>query len=221
MRNRIFVKLLAAFVLVIAAATITLDFSIRHGWEAAASSGVAVQPGDPTGGAVPSTVHMRRTLLLGSALAFVVAMAVAGLAAQSTARRLRRIVQFADKIAAGDLTARIAEHSGDEIGQVTAALDKTARELEQSFAALQTSQRQLETLLNSMQDAVLAVADDERVQWANQTMERLVPQRTRRNAPVVETVRDPDFLRAIRGRAKGIKCSRHERLPSSPAAPST
>ena len=34
MRNRIFLKLLAAFAVVIAAATATLDISIRHAWEA-------------------------------------------------------------------------------------------------------------------------------------------------------------------------------------------
>jgi two-component system phosphate regulon sensor histidine kinase PhoR len=50
-----------------------------------------------------------------------------------------------------------------------------------------------------MQDAVIAVSADDRVQWANQTMDRLVPQRTRKNAPLVETVRDPDFLTAVRG----------------------
>jgi two-component system phosphate regulon sensor histidine kinase PhoR len=63
---------------------------------------------------------------------------------------------------------------------------------------LQTSQHQLETLLNSMQDAVIAVSADDRVQWANQAMDKLVPQHTRKNAPLVETVRDPDFLTAVR-----------------------
>jgi len=195
--NRIFFKLLAAFVVVILAATFTLDFSIRRTWEAANVSGGVVQPGTPPRPNL-AAAHMH-TLLLGSALAFVVALALAGIAAQSTAQRLQRILQFADRIAAGDLTARIAEDSGDEIGQVAAALDKTAHQLEESFAALRTSQRQLETLLNSMQDAVLAVGHDQRVQWANQTMDRLVPQGTRRNAPVEETVRDPDFLRTVRG----------------------
>ena len=33
MRNRIFLKAMAAFVVVIAAATLTLDISIRHTWE--------------------------------------------------------------------------------------------------------------------------------------------------------------------------------------------
>lgn len=142
--------------------------------------------------------RIRRTLLIGSTAAFIVALLVAGLAAQSTANRLRRIVTFAKQIASGDLTARIAETSNDEIGRVATSLDKTARKLEDSFLALQTSQRQLESLLNSMQDAVIAVGTDERVQWANHSMDKLVPQHTRVGSPIEETVRDPDFLRAVR-----------------------
>ena len=152
-----------------------------------------------------ATKRAPHTLLIASAMAFVLALLIAATAAQYIARRLRRIVEFADKVAAGDLTARISEPSRDEIGQVAAALDKTARQLEENFAALQTSQRQLETLLNSMQDAVIAVASDGRVQWANRSMDRLLPQRTRLNAPVVETVRDPDFLRAVRSATEDRK----------------
>jgi two-component system phosphate regulon sensor histidine kinase PhoR len=297
-RSRLFLRLLAAFALVIAVATATLDFSIRRAWEnslrqeidrslrqkavmfanrvntdrehnlqdvvsqegqaagaratvvdvtgkvladseAAASAmdnlgrtpevaaalkgevGIDARAGDTLGinsfyVAVPisggaarlayplsdlrvATLQLGKRLLIASALAFLVALLLAGVLAQATARRLQRIVGFANKIAGGELTARIAETSGDEIGQVAAALDKTARHLEQNFAALRDSQRQLETLLNSMEDAVIAVGPNERVQWANQRMESLVPQRTRLNAPIVETVRDPDFLRAVRG----------------------
>ena len=298
MRKRLFFRLLAAFALVIAAATVTLDFSIRRAWEsslqeeidrnlkqktvmfanrvnsdrehnlqnivsqegqaagaratvidvtgkvladseatastmenhaqrpefiaalkgeigtdtrtsrtlglqflyvAAPVSGGAVRLAYPLSDIEASTARVRRTLLRGSAITFLGALILAAVVAQFTARRLQRIVQFANKIAAGDLRARIAETSGDEIGQVAAALDKTARHLENNFAALRTSQRQLETLLNSMEDAVIAVGPDDRVQWANQSMDSLVPQHTRLNAPVVETVRDPDFLRAVRG----------------------
>jgi two-component system, OmpR family, phosphate regulon sensor histidine kinase PhoR len=303
-RRRLFFRLLAAFALVIAAATVTLDFSIRRAWEsslqqeidrnlrqktvmfanrvnsdrehnlqnivsqeghaagaratvidvtgkvladseATAStmenhaerpefvaalkgeigtdrrtsrtlgieflyvatpvSGGAVRLAYPLSDIEASTSRVRRTLLLGSALSFLVALILAGVVAQFTARRLQRIVKFANKIAAGELTARIAETSGDEIGQVAAALDKTARHVENNFAALRTSQRQLETLLNSMEDAVIAVGPDDRVQWANQRMDSLVPQHTRLNAPVVETVRDPDFLRAVRGASMARK----------------
>jgi two-component system phosphate regulon sensor histidine kinase PhoR len=141
----------------------------------------------------------RRMLLLGSVAWLIVAILIAGIATQSLARRLQAIVGFAERIAAGDLAARIEDGSGDDMGRVAAALDQTARHLQKEFAALRTSQHELETLLNSMEDAVVAIGPDYRVQWANQSMDSLVPQGTRLGSPVVETVRDPDFLRAIRG----------------------
>lgn len=167
-------------------------------YAAAPVSGGAVRLAYPLADLEAASARVQNRLILASAAVFTLALMLAALAANSISRRLQRIVRFSDQIAAGDLGARIAESSEDEIGQVAGALDKTARKLEASFAALQTSQRQLETLLNSMQDAVIAVGPDQRVQWANQMMDRLVHQHTRLDAPVVETVRDPDFLRALR-----------------------
>jgi len=164
---------------------------------AAPISGGAVRLAYPLSDVEAASRRVHRALLLGSGISFVIVMVLSGIGAYSTERRLQRIVTFADRIATGDLTARISATSVDEIGQVASALDKTARTLEESFVAVQNSQRQLETLLNSMQDAVIAVGSDGRVQWANRGMERLVPQRVRLNAPVIETIRDPQFLRAV------------------------
>ena len=127
----------------------------------------------------------------------LIAMAFAFLAAQSIGRRLRRIEEFAERIAAGDLSARIQEGSSDEVAHVAAALDKTARKLEEGFRALETSRQTLETLLNSMQEPVIAVSQDSRVLWANQRMERLLPSGIRLGEPLVQSARDPEILRAL------------------------
>ena len=141
-------------------------------------------------------------LLWGSLTAFVFAVIVAAVAAQYVGRRLLRIVDFAERVAGGDLTARIASTSGDEIGQVASALDKTTRGVEESYARVQNNQRELETLLNSMQDAVIAVDIEGRVQWANRGMDRLLLRAPRLNAPLIDSVRDPDFLAAIQEAAR-------------------
>jgi two-component system phosphate regulon sensor histidine kinase PhoR len=141
-------------------------------------------------------------LFWGSLSAFVFAMLVAAVASQYVGWRLQRIVDFAERVAGGDLAARIASSSADEIGQVAAALDKTTRRVEESFARVQTSQRELETLLNSMQDAVIAVDVNGRVQWANRGMDRLLLRAPRLNAPLIDSVRDPDFLAAIQEAAR-------------------
>jgi two-component system phosphate regulon sensor histidine kinase PhoR len=161
-------------------------------------SGGAVRLAYPLSDVDAVSLQVRRRLELASGLAFLFAFFVAAIAAQWTARRLESIVDVAGRIADGDLQARILETSQDEIGRVAGAIDKTARRVEQSFAAVVSSQRQLETLLNSMQDAVIAVGDDGLVQWANRPMNRLVPQGTRLQQPVVETIRDPDFLASVK-----------------------
>lgn len=296
MRNRIFFKLMGAFLLVIAAVTATLDYTVRRAWEQslldeiernlvqktrlfaqrvqaersrplmelarqeAAAAGaratiietsgtvLADSEADPAGmenhatrpefaaalaGGVGSsirfshTVHIdflyvavpieggaarlayplqtiqrttaqvRGTLLKSSAMAVLVAILLAAIIAQSISSRLRRIVRFADQVAAGDLSARIAENASDEIAQVASALDKTARKLEESFAAVDHSRHELETLLNSIQDAVVAVSPLRKVQWANRSMQKLLPVRV--GALMVETIRDPDLLAALQG----------------------
>jgi two-component system, OmpR family, phosphate regulon sensor histidine kinase PhoR len=161
-------------------------------------SGGAVRLAYPLSDVEAVSAQVRRRLALASGLAFLFALVVAAFASHWSARRLERIVDVAARIAEGDLQARILETSPDEIGRVAGAIDKTARRVEQSFAAVRSSQRQLETLLNSMQDAVIAVSSDGLVQWANQAMDRLVPQGTRLHQPVVETIRDPDFLATVK-----------------------
>jgi two-component system, OmpR family, phosphate regulon sensor histidine kinase PhoR len=166
---------------------------------AAPISGGAVRLAYPLSEIEVASHQAETTLLWGALICFVFAMVVAGFASQYMAGRLGQIVSFAERVAAGDLTARIASGSTDEIGKVAAALDKTARRVEESFERVRTSQRELETLLNSMQDAVIAVGPDGHVQWANRGMNRILRQAPRLNTHVVDTVRDPDFLAAIQG----------------------
>jgi two-component system phosphate regulon sensor histidine kinase PhoR len=172
--------------------------SIPFLYIAVSVSGGAVRLAYPLSDVEAVSAEVRRRLEAASALAFLFALLVAAVAAHWSGRRLERIVDVAARIADGDLQARVLEPSQDEIGRVAGAIDKTARRVEQSFEAVRSSQRQLETLLNSMQDAVIAVSADGLVQWANQPMNRLVPQGARLQQPVVETIRDPDFLASVK-----------------------
>jgi two-component system phosphate regulon sensor histidine kinase PhoR len=295
-RNRIFLKATSAFVAVIAAATLTLDISIRHTWENAlrndierllvqnaqgfalrvendhqhslqqmaaeesritetrvtiiARDGVVLadSEADPKtmenhagrpeiaaalGGKVGSSTRLSHTvgieflyvaapsgdkvvrlayplssiqqhiaairsnLLRATGLALLLALILAVVIAEVISYRLRRIVRFAEQVAAGNLSARIAETSGDEIAQVAIVLDRTARRLEENFAAVRESRSELEALLNSMTDGVIAVSPDMKVRWANHAITAIVHQPVRIGAPVVELLRHPDFLATL------------------------
>jgi two-component system phosphate regulon sensor histidine kinase PhoR len=62
---------------------------------------------------------------------------------------------------------------------------------------LQESRVQLEALLNSMNDGVVAVSAELRVLWANHAMADLVHQPVRVGTPIIELVRHPDFLNTL------------------------
>lgn len=158
---------------------------------------VAVRLAYPLSAIQEANRRIQRESIKGSAIAALLAMVMAFIATESIGRRLVRITEFADRVAAGDLSARIKENASDEIAHVASALDRTARKLEEGFRALENSRQTLETLLNSMQEAVIAVAQDGRVLWANQRMERLLPGGVRLREPLVQSARDPEILRAV------------------------
>jgi two-component system phosphate regulon sensor histidine kinase PhoR len=164
---------------------------------AAPVPGGAVRLAYPLSAIQEANRRIGRDLLEAALVAALIAMLLAILATHSISRRLVRITDFAERVAAGDLSARIQEESTDEIAHVASALDKTARKLEDGFRALENSRQTLEALLNSMQEAVIAVAQDGRVLWANQRMERLLPGGVRLGAPLVQSLRDPEILMAV------------------------
>jgi two-component system, OmpR family, phosphate regulon sensor histidine kinase PhoR len=173
--------------------TVGIDFL----YVAAPITNGAVRLAYPLSAIKEVNTQVRNYLVRASLLAIVVGALLAFLASRSISHRLRAIMHFAERIAAGDLTARIdAPDSSDEIALVAAALDRTARRLEQSFRALDTSRKELEAVLNSMREGVIATGPDGRVIWANRRMQELVPSGVRIGSPLVETLRDPDLLRA-------------------------
>ncbi len=132
----------------------------------------------------------------------VASVLLAAIGASSIGSRLDDIIQFADRIAQGDLSARIQHDNKDELDRVAVSLNHTAERLREEFSTVEGGRRELETLLNSMQDAVIAMSGDGRVQWVNQQMNRLVFQRPRIGVGIVETIRDPEFLTAVREAAE-------------------
>ena len=150
--------------------------------------------------AVVSVLHWWLPSELGLALAGALAVGsiFAYMVARSIGARLNEIVQFANRIGDGDLSARVRYNNADELDRLARSLNYTAERLREEFALVERGRRELETLLNSMQDAVISISAEGRIQWVNQRMHRIAVQPPRIQAAVVETIRDPDFLAAVR-----------------------
>ena len=147
---------------------------------------------------VPAPVYvLRRGIVLASLFSLVVATLLAAVLAQRAAKRLARIVVFAKRIASGDLTARVEEGNLDEISAVAHALDVTASRLEQSFHALESSRSELTALLDSMQEAVIAINPQGQVSWCNAVMQRISLSPVQEGRALVHSIRDPEVLSSV------------------------
>jgi len=84
-----------------------------------------------------------------------------------------------------------AQRAGEDTDDVTQKLARSGE-----------SRRELEALLDSMQDAVVAVDAAGRIQWTNAPMRRLIPSApasglVRVGHALVQTIRDPDVLACV------------------------
>ncbi|HZQ19250.1 MAG TPA: ATP-binding protein [Terriglobales bacterium] len=170
---------------------------VRFRYAAEPTSFGAVRLSYPLSSTRPVVRHVQWELAKASGISLLVGFILALIGAESVARRLRKMVGFAQEIAAGNLSARLPESGSDEIAVLAMTLDKTARQLEINFRNLENSRMQLETLLNSMEDAVIAVSAKREVAWFNGAMQRLATSSVSVGTPMIKAVRDPDFLRVV------------------------
>ncbi len=176
---------------------------------------VRVAAESPTNVAGPVQV-LRRGILLASLLSLLVATLLAALLAQRAAKRLARIVVFAKRIASGDLSARVEEGNLDEISAVAHALDVTASRLEQSFHALESSRSELTALLDSMQEAVIAINPQGQVSWCNAVMQRIALSPVQEGRALVHSIRDPEVLSSVAAALTQRQASRRRAISVAP-----
>ena len=104
------------------------------------------------------------------------------------------------------------------------ALASASRQVQLALGASADRRHDLEALLDSMQDAVVAVDSAGRILWSNQRMQRLMPTISSAASPVrvghalVQTIRDPDVLEMVQiALEQRATCQRRARgvLPGS------
>ena len=183
MTRKVFTKLMALFVLLLVFETAAMELVFRQL--------VAHTQGE--------TLHrLGKEAFWSGLIALLVALPLAAWAASRITARLRLVMEFAARIAEGDLTARL-KHGGDEMTAMETALNKTAERLGQSFAEIENSRQELATMLDSMQEAVIAVTAEGQVRWSNAVMKRIAGSEIRAGRPLVHSVRAPELLDCVKG----------------------
>ena len=118
--------------------------------------------------------HLRRQLLIASLFIILPAIAIAVFIAERTARPVRQLTQVAQRIAEGDLNARILLRKKDEVGQLARALDHMADQLRTQVTNLAEERGRLAAILERMADGVVMTDENGTVQMVNPAAARLL-----------------------------------------------
>ena len=192
MTSNVFTRLLGLFVALLALQALIIAFAFQR---------FLLHPGDGT------IELLGRDALWSGLIALVVAILLAIFISRRISARLRRVVSFAHRIASGDLTARI-DSTGpskglltgvNELSAVEAALNDSAVRLGNDFAELESGRAELAVMLDSMQEAVVAITAAGFVRWSNSVMQSVLGSQLAPGRPLVHSVRDPELLACVRG----------------------
>jgi two-component system phosphate regulon sensor histidine kinase PhoR len=172
--RKVFIKLMGLFVVVLVLQAVVMEVV------------VTVLPG-------------RNARIWSGLIALAVVLPLAAWSALRVTDRLQRLVDFARRISEGDLSARLDESGGDELLAIETALNQTAERLGKSFAEIESRRHELAAMLDSMQEAVVAITPEGFVRWSNTVMQRMAGTQVRVGRPLVHTARDPDLLACVKG----------------------
>jgi two-component system phosphate regulon sensor histidine kinase PhoR len=134
----------------------------------------------------------------------MVILLIAGVASftflRSTASRIRRLKEFADRAAAGDFTPLERDRGDDQLADLADALGGTVAQLGRSIHTLTDERNRSAAILGSMIEGVAVVGGDERILYCNAAFEQILelPQGSSQGKKLVEALRQAELVAAVR-----------------------
>ncbi|MBM3668059.1 MAG: HAMP domain-containing protein [Actinobacteria bacterium] len=111
-----------------------------------------------------------RAILIAIAVGVLVGFVVSSL----IAIRVKRLARSAEQMASGNFDAPLPAGGGDEIGDLTRALDTMREALRDSFDLLATERDRLSAILDGLREGVIVVGEDGEVRFTNPAGQGLV-----------------------------------------------
>ena len=106
-------------------------------------------------------------VIVATVLAFIVAAALSFGFSARFGERIVRLRRFSERVARGDFTPVNTSLGMDELDQLLASLNQTARELQRTFQSLTAEKNQGATILSSVAEGVAVIDEELRIQYVN------------------------------------------------------
>ena len=112
-------------------------------------------------------------ILVGFAAAFLLSLVLNFWFSRRAIKPLQQMIGIGRKMSAGDFSERVRIRTKDEIGELAKTLNLMAEELSEKLAQITEDRTQLETILSSMIEGVMAVDRQGKVMLVNDALIRM------------------------------------------------
>ncbi|MGD8626498.1 MAG: ATP-binding protein [Anaerolineae bacterium] len=118
--------------------------------------------------------RLRQNIVLTGLVTALLAALLAVFIAGRTTQPVRQLTAVAERMAGGDLSARLFPSTRDEVGQLTRAFNHMADQIREQVTSLAEEQGRLAAVLDHMADGVLITNDSGQVRLVNAAAARLL-----------------------------------------------
>jgi len=135
-----------------------------------------------------------------------VGVLMAAFVARGLARPLRELTETAQRIEAGDLSARVYPRGRDEVARLGHAFNKMTGQLQEVLARAEAEAARLSAVLEGMNEGVVAVDAQERISFLNgaaRSILALPPEPEIAGKRMYELVREPRILGLVQAAGTG------------------
>ncbi|MCY0889018.1 MAG: cell wall metabolism sensor histidine kinase WalK [Alicyclobacillaceae bacterium] len=141
--------------------------------------------------------NMRNLILFDMLLGVVLTTGLAFVVSKNLSRPLIEMNQAAERMADGNFESRVNVVTSDEVGRLGTTFNALAGELSKTIHALSVERDQLTSILESLQDGVLATNADGGLTLANLPALRILRQMSLSERGVIDTSQLPEYLQSL------------------------
>jgi two-component system, OmpR family, phosphate regulon sensor histidine kinase PhoR len=144
--------------------------------------------------------ELRQRLLFASLVIFLIGLIASLMISRMFSARVERLTEFSKRVAEGDFRPLQGDNSSDELAELGASLNETARRLESEIRLLSGERNRSSAILRSMVEGVAVIDAQERLVFSNRAFSEIlnIDSKSSEGRPLIEVVRNSELTGLIR-----------------------
>ncbi len=138
-------------------------------------------------------------IILGAVAIAIAILPISLMVAKRISRPVEELKKGADRFSSGDLNHRLPIPTSEEMATLAESMNQMAEKLENRIQTIVRQRSDLEALLSSMTEGVLAIDQNEKVVFSNRAVERLLTAEKNHlvGRNLQEIIRSPEFEKLV------------------------